>query len=106
MDLSDERLIAALERVGLTPGADWLDRELSNNDETISGGQKQRVALARALLTDRPLLILDEATSALDRSSARQLELDLLKDPELTILMISHTLDTDQKERFDQRICL
>lgn len=105
-NISDDELAEALNRVGLTPGKDWLDYELSNNDDKISGGQKQRIAIARALLTKKSTLILDEATSAIDRQSAEQLEHNLLTDPRLTILMISHTLTEDQKKLFDQRISL
>ena len=105
-EISDEVLTAALDRVGLSPGKEWLNYQLSNSDDKISGGQKQRIAIARALLTKRSTLVLDEATSAIDRPSAELLEQDLLTDPHLTILVISHTLTEAQKALFHQRISL
>jgi phospholipid/cholesterol/gamma-HCH transport system ATP-binding protein len=63
----------------------------------LSGGMTKRVALARALALDPAILFLDEPTSGLDPISAAafdQLVLELQKDLALTVVMITHDLDT------------
>jgi phospholipid/cholesterol/gamma-HCH transport system ATP-binding protein len=63
----------------------------------LSGGMTKRVALARALALDPAILFLDEPTSGLDPISAAafdRLVLELQKSLSLTVVMITHDLDT------------
>lgn len=63
----------------------------------LSGGMKKRAALARAIALDPELLFLDEPTSGLDPESADdfdQLVLELRRNLNLTLVMVTHDLDS------------
>jgi phospholipid/cholesterol/gamma-HCH transport system ATP-binding protein len=63
----------------------------------LSGGMKKRAGLARALALDPPLLFLDEPTAGLDpigASAFDKLVKDLQRDLGLTVLMVTHDLDS------------
>jgi ABC-type multidrug transport system fused ATPase/permease subunit len=77
-----------------------LINSLSDKEETLldlekislSGGELQRISIARAIYHRTSVLFLDEATSSLDRKTADMIEFDLLNDPSLTVLMITHNV--------------
>lgn len=77
-----------------------LEEKLNSYPSALSGGQKQRVAIARALVLNPKILLCDEATSALDPKTTEDI-LELLKKINrefgLTILMITHQMETVQK---------
>lgn len=81
-----EKIMAALDLVGLSDRAHHRPSELS-------GGQEQRVAIARAIVHDPGLLVADEPTGDLDRESADsilKLLNQLADDHGKTIVMVTH----------------
>lgn len=63
----------------------------------LSGGMQKRAGIARAIVLDPELLFLDEPTAGLDPDSASgfdELILDLQATMGLTILIVTHDLDT------------
>jgi len=85
----DERVAAALQRVGLADKAKAWPRELS-------GGQAQRVAIARALVARPQVLLLDEPFSALDAFTRADLQdhlLALWADSKPTLVLVTHDVD-------------
>ena len=87
----DELALLKLKLVGLGPDA------AHKYPSQLSGGMVKRVALARALALDPRLLFLDEPTSGLDPIGAQafdELVVYLQRELQLTVVMITHDLDT------------
>ena len=62
----ENRVKAALERVGIADKADRAAYQLS-------GGERQRVAIARAFATGNPVLVMDEPTGNLDKENEQKI---------------------------------
>ncbi len=90
-DVLDELAQLNLGLVGLPPDS------AGKYPAELSGGMVKRAALARALSMEPKLLFLDEPTSGLDPISAAafdELLLNLHSQLKLTVVMITHDLDT------------
>tara|TARA_R110000751_G_scaffold8822_7_gene34093 strand:- start:11916 stop:12866 length:951 start_codon:yes stop_codon:yes gene_type:complete len=86
-----EEVRSLARRVALSEAL--LERHVSQ----ASGGQLQRASIARAIATRPKLLVLDEPTSSLDlsvRAEILSLLMSLKQDQGLSMLFISHDLET------------
>ncbi|EKF52510.1 MULTISPECIES: ABC transporter ATP-binding protein [Lactococcus] len=81
-----ERVLSALERVGLK-GKD------QKYPKQLSGGQQQRVAIARALINNPRFIIADEPTGALDTHTSEEvmkLFTSLNQEDNVTLILVTH----------------
>lgn len=102
--IPDERIVEALDRLGLSawlarlpdaPSGNLLDNALAPGGTGLSAGEAQLLAFARVFLRNPGLVILDEASSRLDPGTERLLEraVDGLL-AERTAILIAHRLST------------
>jgi putative ABC transport system ATP-binding protein len=86
------RILASLERVGLTSRMKHIPSQLS-------GGQQQRVAIARAISGEPRVILADEPTGNLDTAMSNQIMKLLLQinAAGTTILMVTHNPELAQQ---------
>jgi putative ATP-binding cassette transporter len=88
LDVSDQRLVAALERVGLGQLAPRLS-EVARWDQVLANGERQRLAIARLLVHKPDIVILDDALSALEETVQAMLLTRLRNDlPGATVISL------------------
>ena len=92
-DISEERITAALETVGLA-------EEMQKKIGAYSRGMRQRLGIAELLIKDSKVAFLDEPTLGLDPDATnRMIKLiqSLSQEKKMTILLSSHMLHQVQK---------
>lgn len=102
--ISNQTIQNILKKVNLLELIPRLDEIVSH--DFLSEGQKQRIGIARALLKNRNFIIMDEATANLDRNNANLIEDFLLDNPKITYITITHHLNTESANKFNNIIQL
>ena len=73
-----------------------MDHAMHKRPDEISGGMKQRVGIARALAMEPEVLLMDEPFGALDALTRAHLQdslMEIQKDLNNTVIMITHDVD-------------
>lgn len=73
-----------------------MDHAMDKRPDEISGGMKQRVGIARALAMEPTVMLMDEPFGALDALTRAHLQdslMDIQKDLNNTVIMITHDVD-------------
>jgi peptide/nickel transport system ATP-binding protein len=86
-----ERALSMMKRVGFDPPEEFYSRF----PHELSGGQRQRIVIARALILGPKFVVADEPVAMLDvsiRAQILKLLLDLKKEMNLTLLIITHDI--------------
>jgi len=83
-----------------------MEYTCGENGCNLSGGEKQRVSIARCLIKGTPVLLMDEATASLDNATAFQVENDILDMDMLTRIIVTHRLQEQLLNKYDEIIVL
>lgn len=102
--ITDTHIKEALGRVNLLSFLSRIDEQV--NDGSFSEGQKQRIGLIRAFLKGSSVVIFDEATANLDHDNATRIEYQLLSDPDITFITVTHHLIKENELYFDKIVRL
>ncbi|MGH1460425.1 MAG: ABC transporter ATP-binding protein [Neptuniibacter sp.] len=73
-----------------------MDHAMHKRPDEISGGMKQRVGIARALAMEPTVMLMDEPFGALDALTRAHLQdslMEIQKDLNNTVIMITHDVD-------------
>ena len=93
MKTKREIAIMNLEKVGLSPGEQFLQKRPGE----LSGGQRQRVSIARAMIMDPKFVVADEPVSMLDASLRAEIlnKMKKLNDTNgVSFMYITHDIAT------------
>ncbi|KAL7549224.1 hypothetical protein ACHAWF_012492 [Thalassiosira exigua] len=96
----DDRLMDALDRVGLCTGGSSsavksLEDKVEQDGSNFSAGQRQLLVIARALLGGASVVICDEATSSIDAEADSRIQRVFRDDfAHATTLTVAHRLNT------------
>ncbi len=103
-DFTDEEIIDAITKSGfseiLTRYSDGINHVIDQAGSSLSGGERQRLALARIFLFKPQIVIYDESFAHLDADSVQSLIDLILKDEERTVIMTSHQVTPEIRNRF------
>lgn len=83
-----------------------INSAVGENGCKLSGGEKQRIAIARAIIKNTPILVVDEATSSLDNETSYNIENSILNIPDLTCIVVTHKLNEEILNRYDEILVL
>lgn len=75
-------------------------------DKNLSGGQQERLSVARELMGSKPILVMNESTASVDKKTALAVEKNILENPDLTVIMITHHLYDETQSYLDEVIHL
>ncbi len=84
---AEKKAREALDRVGLTPVAEW-------RADTLSGGQRKLIDFARLLVVEPAVVLLDEPTAGVNPAIMQQMSEILLEQQArgLALIIVSHDL--------------
>ncbi|MGV0812697.1 ATP-binding cassette domain-containing protein [Mycolicibacterium boenickei] len=81
-DATDDELVSAIQRVGLTDWlaglSDGLATVLEGGHTAVSAGERRRLLLARVLIADFSVVLLDEPTENLDATDGQRILTEIL----------------------------
>ncbi|WP_307291895.1 ABC transporter ATP-binding protein [Mycoplasmoides fastidiosum] len=106
-NFDQKKLEIALKKANLSK--ELKDNYLDPDFDTINNlslGQKQRLVLARLFYLNKKWIILDESLSNLDDKNAIDIQEKIIKDPDLTLILVTHHLKKENYNLFNQVINL
>lgn len=106
MDFNESKFQKIIEKCHLKEFIDKLpfgiNTIVGENGKMVSGGEKQRITLARSLMHSKDFLLIDEGLNALDKETRIEVTKNLLMDKNLTLIMVTHNLEDDIKDKFNK----
>ncbi|MGZ9756373.1 ATP-binding cassette domain-containing protein [Mycoplasma sp. 4423] len=106
LENNEEKVLKALKQAYMDEEViqKFKDKDFDSYNN-LSLGQKQRLTLARSFYQEKDVMLLDETLSNLNKDLSDKI-LNTLLESSKTILLVSHHLNTEQLEKFDEVIKL